>query len=95
MSRRNYLTSQAATGILARTAAEAEGILAMNKALEGDGGNNMVMLEYARKLNTMKLLGKPFTVQGHVERRRLTCAEHRQRETRRDRESLRHCDRLD
>jgi len=63
-----YQMEKAAEGTLAQRSAEAEGIQAMNKALEGEGGHNMVMLEYAKKLNGMKILGKPFTVQGHIER---------------------------
>jgi hypothetical protein len=63
-----YAMTQSATGILARKSAEAAGIKALKEALEGEGGRNMVKLEYARKLKDIKITGKPFTIQGHVER---------------------------
>ena len=63
-----YEMKKKAEAILARRAAEAEGIMALNKALEGEGGNHMVMLEYAKKLSGMTILGKPFTVQSQIER---------------------------
>jgi hypothetical protein len=42
--------------------------MALKKALEGEGGPNMVKLEYARKLKDVTLIGKPFTIQGSIER---------------------------
>ena len=48
--------------------AEADGIMAMKKALEGEGGMNMVRLEYARKLKDIQITGKPYMVQNNVER---------------------------
>ena len=41
---------------------------ALNKAMEGEGGRNLVKLEYARKLKEINLRGKPFTIDGTVER---------------------------
>ncbi|MBT4823255.1 MAG: hypothetical protein HON70_46565, partial [Lentisphaerae bacterium] len=44
--------------------AEAEGIEALKQALEGEGGRNMVKLEYARKLKGVTITGQPFVRQG-------------------------------
>ncbi len=63
-----YKMQKDAEGILARKTAEAQGILALKKALEGEGGRNMVMLEYARRLKNITFIGQPFTIQGHTER---------------------------
>ncbi|HIJ74643.1 MAG TPA: hypothetical protein HPP83_11135, partial [Candidatus Hydrogenedentes bacterium] len=41
-----YQMTQDAEGILAKKKAEAEGIEALKKALEGEGGRNMVKMEY-------------------------------------------------
>ena len=65
---RLYEMSKRATAILARKEADADGIMAMKKALEGEGGMNMVRLEYARKLRHIKFTGKPYMVQHNVER---------------------------
>ena len=63
-----YQLTQQAEGILAVKKAEAEGVEALRKALEGEGGRNMVKLEYAKKLKGVKITGKPFTVQSRIER---------------------------
>lgn len=63
-----YQMTQDASGILARKKAEAEGIDALRQALEGEGGRNLVKMEYARKLNDVIISGKPFTIEGTVER---------------------------
>jgi regulator of protease activity HflC (stomatin/prohibitin superfamily) len=63
-----YKLEQEAGGIKARKAAEAAGIKALREALQGPGGANMVRLEYARKLKGVALSGKPFYVEGSVER---------------------------
>jgi hypothetical protein len=63
-----YENQKSAEGILARRSAEAEGIKELNLALEGEGGRNMVKLEYARKLKNITITGKPFTYQDTVER---------------------------
>ncbi len=63
-----YQMTKSAEGILAKKKAEAEGIEAMKKALAGEGGRNMVMMEYAKKLKNIIITGKPFTIQGTVER---------------------------
>ena len=65
---RLYEMSKRATATLARKEADADGIMAMKKALEGEGGMNMVRLEYARKLRDIKFTGKPYMVQHNVER---------------------------
>jgi len=63
-----YEKKKSAEATLARKSAEAEGIMALNKALEGEGGNHMVMMEYAKRIAAMKITGKPFTVQSQIER---------------------------
>jgi hypothetical protein len=40
----------------------------LKKALEGDGGRNMVKLEYARKLKDVTFTGKPFSIESTIER---------------------------
>ncbi|MHC4201737.1 MAG: hypothetical protein ACYSU0_17255, partial [Planctomycetota bacterium] len=63
-----YEMQRTAEGILATKRAEAEGIEAMKKALEGEGGRNMVKLEYAKKLKNVTITGQPFIVEGRTER---------------------------
>ncbi|MFQ5685480.1 MAG: SPFH domain-containing protein [Candidatus Scalindua sp.] len=48
-----------AMSVLAVKKAEAEGILALRKALEGAGGRNLVKMEYAKKLRKAKITGTP------------------------------------
>jgi len=48
-----------AASILAVKKAEAEGIFALKKALEGAGGRNLVKMEYARRLRNAKISGTP------------------------------------
>lgn len=48
-----------AASILAVKKAEAEGILALKKALEGAGGRNLVKMEYARRLRNATIIGTP------------------------------------
>ncbi|MHC4505894.1 MAG: SPFH domain-containing protein [Planctomycetota bacterium] len=63
-----YEMQQTAEGILATKRAEAKGIEEMKKALEGEGGRNMVKLEYAKKLKNVTITGQPFIVEGRTER---------------------------
>ncbi len=63
-----YQLEKRAEAIKAQKAAEAAGIKALREALEGPGGANMVKLEYARKLKGLAITGKPFSVEGSVER---------------------------
>jgi len=63
-----YRMKKEATAILAMKTAEADGIMALRKALGGEGGRNMVKLEYARKLKNIAIIGKPFTIQSNIER---------------------------
>ena len=65
---RLYEMQKNATATLASKSAEAAGIMALKKALEGKGGRNMVKLEYAKKLKDITITGKPFTIDGSVER---------------------------
>jgi hypothetical protein len=48
-----------AEAILAVKEAEAAGILALRDALEGEGGRNLVKLEYAKRLRKAKIIGTP------------------------------------
>ncbi len=54
-----YEAKQKRQGILAIKAAEAKGIEQMNKALEGEGGVNLVLMEYVRNLANTEILGYP------------------------------------
>ncbi len=63
-----YQRKKQAAGILAVKQAEAKGIEAMKKALEGEGGRNMVKMEYAKKLRQIKIDGKPFSVDSRIEK---------------------------
>ncbi len=63
-----YQLKKNSSGILARKKAEAEGIQALKKALEGEGGRNMVKMEYAKKLKNIIITGKPYTLQSSIER---------------------------
>jgi regulator of protease activity HflC (stomatin/prohibitin superfamily) len=48
-----------AASILAVKKAEAEGLFALKKALEGAGGRNLVKMEYARRLRNASITGTP------------------------------------
>ena len=63
-----YSLQKQAEAVRERKTAEADGIKALRDALAGAGGRTMVKLEYARKLKDVALIGKPFSVQGTVER---------------------------
>lgn len=63
-----YRMKKEAEAVLTRKQAEAKGLLALKNALEGEGGRNMVKLEYARKLKGLRITGKPFTISGRTER---------------------------
>ncbi len=63
-----YRSQQEAEGILATKKAQAKGIEELKKALEGEGGRNMVKLEYAKKLRDITISGQPFTIEGRTSR---------------------------
>ncbi len=63
-----YAAKKQAEAILAEKSAEAKGIEALKQALEGEGGRNMVKMEYARKLKDIIISGKPYTIDGRLER---------------------------
>jgi hypothetical protein len=48
-----------AEAILAVREAEAAGVLALRDALEGEGGRNLVKLEYAKRLREARIIGTP------------------------------------
>ncbi len=50
---------QRAKAVLAMKKAEAEGIMQLKLALEGEGGRNLVKMEYARRLREARILGTP------------------------------------
>jgi hypothetical protein len=61
-----YKKQKGAEAILAKKTADAKGIEALKKALEGDGGRNMVKMEYAKKLKGMTIIGQPFSKSANV-----------------------------
>jgi hypothetical protein len=63
-----YRMQKTSEAVLARKEAEAQGVKALCEALSGEGGRNMVKLEYVNKLRDAQITGKPFTVDGRVER---------------------------
>lgn len=63
-----YRKQKDAEAVLMAKQKDAEGIEELKKALEGEGGRNMVMLEYAKKLKNLKITGKPFIIEGTTER---------------------------
>jgi hypothetical protein len=67
-----FRNTQIATGILALKKADAAGIQALKKALEGEGGLNMVKMEYAKKLKHMSIQGLPYTIKSQTERLQLS-----------------------
>jgi regulator of protease activity HflC (stomatin/prohibitin superfamily) len=60
--------SNGAKAILAERKVVAEGLAQLARALTGEGGRNIVKMEYANKLTQMKITGKPFTINGQTER---------------------------
>jgi hypothetical protein len=67
-----YRNEKQATGILEVKKADAEGIEALKDALEGEGGLNMVKMEYAKKLAQMIITGLPYTIKSQTERLQLS-----------------------
>jgi regulator of protease activity HflC (stomatin/prohibitin superfamily) len=67
-----YQKSQEAEGILATKKAEADGIEALGNALSGEGGRNMVMLEYAKRLQGVVVTGQPYLIDSNTSRVALT-----------------------
>lgn len=63
-----YRLQKDAEAILATKEAEAKGIEALKKALEGEGGRNMVKMEYAKRLKDLQISGQPYTVEGRTSR---------------------------
>lgn len=57
-----------AQATLARAKAEAEGVAKMASALAGEGGRNLVKMEYASKLRTMSISGQPYTISAETKR---------------------------
>jgi regulator of protease activity HflC (stomatin/prohibitin superfamily) len=53
--------AQKAKAVLVAKTAEAEGIMQLKKALEGEGGINLVKMEYARRLREARIQGVPVT----------------------------------
>ena len=57
-----------AQAVLTQKTAEAEANARMANALEGEGGRNIVKIEYAGRLKSMNVTGQPFSVSGRTER---------------------------
>jgi len=69
-----YQQQKEAEGIAAMKKAEAQGIEAMKEALEGEGGRNMVKLEYARRLKDLTITGQPYLIDSRTARFQHTSA---------------------
>jgi regulator of protease activity HflC (stomatin/prohibitin superfamily) len=54
-------------GLGARLEAEAAGTRALRDAMAGDGGRNLVLLEYAKKLAGLKVSGRAVVLEGEVQ----------------------------
>jgi regulator of protease activity HflC (stomatin/prohibitin superfamily) len=63
-----YESQKKAESIRKEKKAEAEGMAALNKALKGEGGRNMVMLEYAKRLSEITFSGLPYKIDQTVEK---------------------------
>ena len=63
-----YKRQKEAQAIVARRKAEAAGLRNLCNALAGEGGKNMVLLEYAKKLSGLSLMGQPYTIGNSVEK---------------------------
>ena len=63
-----YKMEQNAEAIKATKAAEAEALLKLAKAMEGEGGRNIVKMEYAQRLKQMEISGQPYTIDQQSER---------------------------
>jgi len=61
-------TENKAKAILTQKRKEAEGIQAMTNALVGEGGRNMVKLEYAKRLQNIIINGQPYSIDNKLER---------------------------
>lgn len=63
-----YRRQKEAKAIEVQLASEADGLKQYCAALEGDGGRNLVLLEYARRLKDIVLMGQPYHLQSSVEK---------------------------
>lgn len=63
-----YKMEKESAGIFAKKKAEAEGIEELKKALEGEGGRNLVKMEYAKRLKGISISATPITKESHVGR---------------------------
>jgi regulator of protease activity HflC (stomatin/prohibitin superfamily) len=63
-----YEKEQNAKALFTQKEAEAEAIRQRADALSGEGGRNIVKLEYAQRLNQMKIKGQPFTINSASDR---------------------------
>lgn len=56
-----------AEGLRVRLEAEAAGVRALRDAMAGDGGRNLVALEYAKRLAGLKVTGRPIVIDGGIQ----------------------------
>lgn len=63
-----YEMEQNAKAITAKKKAEAEALAKLAEALEGEGGRNIVKMEYAQRLKNMEVSGQPYSVDNTSER---------------------------
>lgn len=63
-----YEMEQNSKAILAQKKAEAEALEQMASALSGEGGRNIVKMEYAQRLKSMKISGQPYSINNQSNR---------------------------
>jgi len=57
-----------AKAVLATKKAEAEGIQKLTEAFQGPGGVNLVRMEYAKRLKSLKISGQPVSTHGEMQK---------------------------
>jgi len=63
-----YEMEQNAKAITARKAADAEALQKLASAMEGEGGRNIVKMEYAQRLKQMNVSGEPYNIDAQTGR---------------------------
>lgn len=67
-----YKAKNEAQSLLARTKAEADGMKALAASMAGDGGTNLVKLEYAKALKKATLTGVPYSTDSRIQKLEIT-----------------------
>jgi len=63
-----YRSKNEAQSLLARTKAEAEGMRILAASMAGEGGLNLVKLEYAKALKRAQITGVPYAIDSRIQR---------------------------